>query len=65
MLKGEQTITGLKTCEKGGYIEQTCECRNKTNKNQGLWVIASRTLEQVCVRMSSTYVRRSLLRKSN
>ena len=35
MLKGEQAIIGLKNIWKRGYIEQTCECRNKKKKKIG------------------------------
>ena len=38
---------------KRGYTEQPCESKNKTNKNLGFWVTASRMLEQVYVRMNS------------
>ena len=48
----DKQLWGLKYMKKG-YTEQTYESRNKTNKNQGFWVTASRTLEQVCIRMSS------------
>ena len=34
MLKDKQTVMGLETCEKM-LCKQTCEDRNKTNKNQG------------------------------
>ena len=36
MLKGGHAIMGLEKCEKKGYIEQTCESKNKTNKNFGI-----------------------------
>ena len=36
MLKGGHAIMGLEKCEKRGYIEQTCESKNKTNQNLGL-----------------------------
>ena len=56
MLKGKQAFMGLETHE--NEATRTHVCRNKANKNQGFWVTASCMLEQVCVRMSSTCVRR-------
>ena len=53
---GIQTVMRLKTYE--NEATQSTHVKAKTNKNQGSWVAASHTLEQVCLRMSSACVRR-------
>ena len=57
MLKGEQANMGLKTYEKEATQNKHVNAKKKKQtKNQGFQVMASCTLEQVCVRMSSAYV---------
>ena len=48
----------LKTYEEEATKNKHVNAETKQTKNQGFWVTASRMLEQVCIRMSSTYVRR-------
>ena len=37
---------------KGGYVDKHVKAESKQTKVRVLWVTASRTLEQVCIRMS-------------
>ena len=48
----------LKNMRKGGYVDKHVKAESKQTKIRVFWVTTSCTLEQVCVRMSSTYVRR-------
>ena len=58
MLKGEQAIMALKTYEKEDAQNKHVNAKTRQTKNQGFWVMTSRTLEQVFVLMSSTCVSR-------
>ena len=48
----------LKNIWKRGYANKHVKAKTKQTKIRVFWVTASHMLEQVCVRMSSTYVRR-------
>ena len=70
MLKGGHAIMRLEKCEKRGYIEQTCESKNKTNKNFGILGngftharTGLRTHEFSLCAQARSCVRRSLPRK--
>ena len=56
MLIGIQIVMRLETYE--NEATQSTHVKAKTNKNQGSWVAALHTLEQVCLRMSLACVRR-------
>ena len=43
---------------KEGYVDKHVKAKTKQIKTRVFWVTASHMLEQVCVRMSSTYMRR-------
>ena len=43
---------------KRGYVDKHVKVESKQTKIRVFWVTASRTLEQVCVRMSSACMRR-------
>ena len=43
---------GLKTCEKEATQNKHVKAKTKQTRIYGFWVTASRTLEQVCVRMN-------------
>ena len=58
MLKGKQTVMGLETYGKEAYTESHVKAEQNKQKIRIFWVTASRTLEQVCVRMSSACVHR-------
>ena len=48
----------LKNMWRGGYAEKHVKTESKQTKIRVFWVMASRTLEQVYVCMSSAYLRR-------
>ena len=48
----------LKNMWRGGYAEKHVKAESKQTKIRVFWVMASRTLEQVCIRMSSACMRR-------
>jgi len=48
----------LKNMWRGGYAGEHVKPESKQTKIRVFWVMASCTLEQVCVHMSSAYVRR-------
>ena len=48
----------LKNMWRGGYTDEHVKPESKQTKIRVFWVMASCTLEQVCVHMSSTYMRR-------
>ena len=58
MLKGKQTVMGLETYGNEAYTEKHVKAEQNKQKIRIFWVTASRTLQQVCVCMSSAYVRR-------
>ena len=58
MLKGKQTVMGLETYGNEAYTEKHVKAEQNKQKIRIFWVTASRTLEQVCVRMSSACVHR-------
>ena len=49
---------GLKTCEKEAIQNKHVEAKTKQTRIQGFWVMTSRTLEQVCARISLACVRK-------
>ena len=58
MLKCKQEFMRLKTYKKEATQNKHVKTITKQTRIWGFWVIASRTLEQVCLRMSSACVRR-------
>ena len=58
MLRDGQAVMGIKIYEKDATQNKHMKAETKQIKNQGFWVTASCTLEQVCVRMSLACVRR-------
>ena len=48
----------LKNMRKGGYVDKHVKAESKQTKIRVFWVMASRTLKQVCIRMSSACMRR-------
>ena len=65
MVKDKQTVMGFKTYEKEATQNKHVNAETKQTKNQGFWVMTSRTLEQVFVLMSSTCVSRLDLAYAN
>ena len=65
MVKDKQTDMGFKTYEKEATQNKHVNAETKQTKNQGFWVMTSRTLEQVFVLMSSTCVSRLGLAYAN
>ena len=43
---------------KGGYADKQVKAESRQTKVRVFWVMTSRTLEQVCIRMSLAYVRK-------
>ena len=58
MLKGKQTIRGLKTYGKKAYTERHVKEEQNKQRIRVFWIMASHMLEQVCVRMSLACVRK-------
>ena len=58
MLKGKQTVIGLETYGNEAYTEKHVKAKQNKQKIRVFQVIASRMLEQVCIRMSSACVRK-------
>ena len=59
MLKGKQTIMRLETYGKEAYSNKHLKVKQDKQRIRVFWGTASRTLEQICVRMSSASYERS------